>query len=135
MDKEKIALYADGFAKNMDTPYTGEEIAQVFNTFFRKFRQYTGREHPEMSKEQMKSIAIKMPVYSPYTQNEEIRAGRACEILPEQYSRIMDNYFNSRYRECNYHMHHFMAGAIRRNAAERARIVQPGESPVHIRKA
>lgn len=134
MDKETIAAYSNGFARELVTPYTGEEIAQVFNTFFRKFRQYTGREHPDMSPAQMRGIAAKMAVYGPYSKSEHIRAGRACEILPEQYSRIMDNYFNSRYRECNYHMHHFMAGQIRRNAAERARIIQPGESPVHIRK-
>lgn len=133
MNREQITALVAGFAPELKSPYTTAELAEVFDMYFRKFRNFTGREHPELKREQLYALAVMAPYYSASTSDPRLMSGEACEILPEQYSRIMDNYFASKYKGCNYHIHHFFAGQIRRNAAERAGIVHRGETPVHIR--
>lgn len=134
MNREQIAHTMEAFAAEQKTPYTAEELTEVFDLYFRKFRLYTGREHPEPKNGKLYTLAKVLPYYGAETNDPRLMTGAACEILPEQYSRIMDNYFASKYRGCNYHIDHFFAGQIRRNAAERAGIIHRGEKPVHNRR-
>ena len=133
MNRDQIKAWVAGFAPELNSPYTAEELAEVFDLYLHKFRLFTGREHPELKREQLRALAVIVPYFSASTSDPRLMSGEACEILPEQYGRIMDNYFASKYKGCNYHIHHFFAGQIRRNAAERAGIVRRGETPVHIR--
>lgn len=133
MNRKEIEEAMTAFTEKKQSPYTAEELAEVFDLFFHKFRLFTGREHPEPKPGKLFTLAVVLPYYSATTTDPRLISGKACEILPEQYGRIMDNYFASKYRGCNYHIDHFFAGSIRRNAAERAGILRRGEKPVHIR--
>lgn len=135
MNREQIAHTMKAFAAEQHTPYTAEELTEVFDLYFHKFRLFTGREHPEPKTGKLYTLAKVLPYYSATTNDPRLMTGEACEILPEQYGRIMDNYFASKYRGCNYHIDHFFAGQIRRNAAERAGIIRRGEKPVHNRRS
>jgi len=134
MNREQIAALVAVIPPEIYRPYTDGEITEVLDLFFRKFRFFTGREHPEPRRDQFKFFSCMLPYYSNTTKDPQLMTGEACEILPDQYSRIMNEYFNTRYPHCNYHIHHFLAGKIRRNAAERAGIVHHGENPVYVRQ-
>lgn len=86
-------------------PYTLTEVLEVFRHFFTKHYEYIGN-HPPVRKAQIIRFVDAMPYLTAYT-------GGINVIDPEEYTAIIDTYFESKFKYCNYRINHFFSGKIR----------------------
>lgn len=94
--------------KQADSPYTLQEVLDVFAYFFDAYREAIGEDHPPIRREQIKRIVEAMPYYDKLPNSP----GHP-DILPEDYPVLIDSYFRTPFRNCNYHINHFFSGDIR----------------------
>ena len=91
---------------NFDYPFCLEDCLFVFKTFFNAYKKYTGQIHPPLKAEQIRKIMVHMPYcFSSYD--------RFIDFEPEDYSPMIEAYFRTNYRNCNYRINHFFSGQIR----------------------
>lgn len=88
-------------------PYTIEETLKVFWYFFSRYEEFTGEPHPPVKSGQIKRLAKAMP----YMGNDIISA--VADIKPDEYPEIIDRYFNTPFKNCDYRINHFFSGKIR----------------------
>ena len=88
-----------------DHPYTLKEVLEIFQYFFTKHYEYIGN-HPPVSKAQIIRFLDAMPYLTAYT-------GGINVIDPLEYPDIIDEYFESDFKNCNYRINHFFSGKIR----------------------
>lgn len=109
-------LVEDVYFEFDDHPYTLQEVLSVFRHFFDRFYEYIGN-HPPVRKEHIRIFVEVMPWPSEYL--------GGCDVIdPEEYPAIIDEYFESDFKDCNYRIHHFFSGKIRlitRKKVERAK--------------
>ena len=94
------SAYPDGL------PYTFIECLGVFLYFFRAYKKHTGADHPPLKREQIKRIMIKMPFYDDCQY-------RIADIDPAEYPVLIDAYFRTPFRGCDYRINHFFSGRVR----------------------
>lgn len=88
-----------------DSLWNAEDYLSVFQDFFKAYRFFTGREHPEISYSQIVNIMDRMPFAD---QNEEI------PVEPGDYTiHLIPAYFCDSSLECDHSIYHFFSGRIR----------------------
>lgn len=92
----------------IETPYTLQEVLDVFAYFFDAYEAEMGEVHPPIRKEQIKRIIQTMPYYD----RTDITAGYT-DISPEEYPILIDAYFQTPFKNCNYRINHFFSGMVR----------------------
>lgn len=94
--------------KEVDSPYTLQEVLDVFAYFFKAYEEETAEIHPPIRKEQIKRIIQTMPYY-----DKDGMAGGYSDVEPEAYPVLIDAYFRTPFRNCNYRINHFFSGSVR----------------------
>ena len=110
-------MVEDAYLEFVDHPYTLEEVLGVFKCFFDRFHEYFDN-HPPISEEQIIFILEVMPYQTTCTKGVNF-------IDPWEYPAIIDEYFESDFKNCNYRINHFFSGKIRlitRKKVERKKI-------------
>ena len=89
-----------------DYPYSEEEVAAIFETYYKYYRKYMGCEHPNLSTENIKQIAEKLPY---------VDDSHRCiqDIEPTEYEELISKHFRTKYKNCDYNINHFVSGYIR----------------------
>lgn len=86
-------------------PYSFEECMMVFRYFFERYEQFAGQAHPPIKAEQIAAICRIMPFAD--------RPGTIPDYDPSIYTELIDRYFRTPFRSCNYRINHFFSGQIR----------------------
>lgn len=86
--------------------YSLEDALNVFRCFFARFEVFTGEAHPAIKKGQIAELMAAMPYI-------DGRRSGLCDIEPEAYPEIIDRYFETPFRDCNYRINHFFSGRVR----------------------
>lgn len=94
--------------RGIESPYTFNEVLDVFEYFFNAYENATGEAHPPIKKEQIARIIKVMPFY-----DEVPNASGCADIIPEAYPVLIDKYFETPFRNCNYRINHFFSGDVR----------------------
>lgn len=81
--------------------YTLKETLWVFLYYFWRYEQEFSRPHPNIRMRQIQRIMKIMP----YLDNGE--------LLPSVYGYIIEQHFQTKYRNCDYNINHFFSGRIR----------------------
>lgn len=88
--------FATGYAAN------DYEIDNV-SYYFRKYRQFKGKEHEPLKPSQWKKVFNK------------ITTAGDKEVLGNIFKRIVDQHFQTKYKKCDYNINHFISGRIMLN--------------------
>lgn len=83
-----------------------EEVLEIFRHFFYKYEQVRGEPHPFIRVEQVERLIDEMP-------SCEDAMGNSLELYPDNYAAMIDQYFRTKYRNCDYNINHFFSGKIR----------------------
>lgn len=90
--------------------YTIRQALEVFQYYFEKYEEASGKPHPPIRAEQIKRILGEMPwIFL------EDRGGDYEDVSPACYRAMIDQHFQTKYRGCNYNINHFFSGRIREN--------------------
>lgn len=95
------SVYADG-------PYSLEEVLGVFGYYFEQYEAYTGAPHPPIRASQIEHIIQEMPYI-----DETDKHHSTMDVDPDCYEPMIDQHFQTRYRNCDYNINHFFSGRIR----------------------
>lgn len=90
------------------SPYTLEEALSVFRYFFTKYEKSTQRPHPPLKASQIVRIIQDMPYI-----DHPAQRGAYVDIKPEDYPELIDQYFKTPFRSCDYRINHFFSGRVR----------------------
>lgn len=91
-----------------ETPYSFEESMSVFKYFFSKYEQVIGSPHPPIRASQIVRICQEMPFIFC-----EDKGGSIADVDADEYPSMIDRYFETEFRNCNYRINHFFSGRIR----------------------
>lgn len=87
-------------------PYTKDEMLNVFAYFFDSYSCRFGQEHPPLRREQIRRIIQRMPFFDDHR-------GRDVDLDAEYYPALIDSYFATPFRNCDYRINHFFSGRVR----------------------
>ena len=90
--------------RNAGTLLDLEESYEIFILFFEEFERQTATEHPPLSTANLERLLLKLP----FTAEGE-------ELDETAYRDIISPYFRQSYKNCDFHITHFLAGKIRDN--------------------
>lgn len=90
-----------------ESPYTINETLEVFRYFFERYEEFTGEAHPAIKASQVIRICKIMPFLSG-------QIGPISDVEPELYPEIIDQYFKTPFRNCDYRINHLFFGSIRK---------------------
>lgn len=88
--------------------YPFEDAMSVFRYFFEKYEEVTGEPHPPIRASQIVRICQDMPYI-----DQQSKGGSYADIDPDAYPELIDKYFQTPFRNCNYRINHFFSGRIR----------------------
>ena len=91
-----------------ETPYSFAESMSVFRYFFGAYEQAMGHPHPPIRTSQIVRICQDMPYLT-----QEYKGGSYADIDAEAYPAVIDAYFGSDFKNCDYRINHFFSGRIR----------------------
>lgn len=109
---EKIArdqydeVTEDWARRGMNFPYSVDDVLEVFAYFFSAYASFANQEHPPLRKEQIRKIIEQMPF-------TDIHHGAIADIDHDSYPVMIDSYFATPFRNCDYRINHFFSGQIR----------------------
>lgn len=95
------SVYADG-------PYSLEEVLGVFRYYFEQYEAYMGAPHPSIRASQIERIIREMPYI-----DETDKGHSTMDVDLDCYEAMIDQHFQTRYRNCDYNINHFFSGRIR----------------------
>lgn len=102
------AFAAKAYRELGEHAYTLEEILSVFRYYFEKYEEYRGEPHPNLRLEQIKRIIQIMPYL-----DKNFLSGACSDIDADCYPALIDQHFQTEYRQCDYRINHFFSGCIR----------------------
>lgn len=89
-----------------DTAYSFGEAILVFRYFFKKYEEATGEPHPAINTNQIVWICKEMPrIKNCY--------GGEIELSADEYMGLIDRYFRTPFKNCDYRINHFFSGRVR----------------------
>ena len=104
---EKFKRIAVKAYRRVDNPiFDLEEVLIIFGWYFYRYEQMRREPHPPIRTEQVERLIEEMPYC-------EGVSGDLLELYPEDYAAMIDQYFKTRYRNCDYNINHFFSGQIR----------------------
>lgn len=108
-DNNKIFMAtteADGIASN-EFRFEVMESLEVFDQYFKAYRKFTGKDHPSITLQNMASLIDKMPACY-------CKAGdREISLTSEDYTNIIETYFETDFPDCDRNINHFFSGDVR----------------------
>lgn len=90
-------------------PLPFEEILEVFKSFFSAYRDRFHEDHPNMKAEQVREIIRKIPWIDDYMKC----LCDVADIDADTYAVLIERYFRTPFRNCDYRINHFFSGQIR----------------------
>lgn len=104
---EKFKRIAVKAYRKVDNPiFDLEEVLIIFEWYFYRYEQMRREPHPPIRTEQVERLIEEMPYC-------EGMSGDLLELYPEDYAAMIEQYFKTRYRNCDYNINHFFSGQIR----------------------
>ena len=88
-------------------PYSMETVREIFRHFFVEYEATQRKPHPPVSAAQVRAILLKLPYI-----DDTGAAFAEWEVL-EIYPALINQYFQTRFRNCDYRISHFFSGKIR----------------------
>lgn len=88
--------------------YTLEEALEVFRYFFQQYEECIGEVHPPIRVSQIVRICQDMPYIFLQDRGESY-----IDVTPEDYTALIDNYFQTEFYNCDYRINHFFSGRVR----------------------
>lgn len=85
------------------------DYISVIKHYFTKYKERIGKEHPVLTIDRWEEVIDALPVIF------DDDMSRSEDIDEEQLMTIINQHFNTEYRDCDYNILHFMAGDIRKN--------------------
>lgn len=92
--------------------YSFDEAMGVFQYFFEKYEEMTGEVHPPIRASQIVRICQDMPYIDTNPGDSD---GIYEDIAADDYPVLIDKYFSTPFKNCNYRINHFFSGKIREN--------------------
>ena len=86
--------------------YSLDESMAVFSCYFEAYQQHIGQDHPPLKVRQIANIISTMD----FSIDEYYRT---IDYAPADYPALIEQYFKTRYRRCDYNINHFFSGRIR----------------------
>ena len=87
--------------------YSLDDVLSVFRYYFQEYEGIFEKAHPNIRLEQIESLIDAMP-------SIDVN-GCEAEVSPEDYEILIDQHFNTEYRNCDFNINHFFSGDIRLN--------------------
>ena len=87
-------------------PYSVDDVLAVFAYFFDAYAAEIHQPHPPLKKEQILRIIEQMPFV-------DIHHGNVADLDADAYPVMIDRYFRTPFRNCDYRINHFFSGQIR----------------------
>lgn len=88
-------------------PYSLEDYINIFRYFFDKYKDVMNEEHPPLKRERLQDIMERMP----YAYYDGELGG--ISISSCAYPYMIDDYFGTQFKNCDYRITHFMSDQIR----------------------
>lgn len=106
-DFDNFSVLVEKVFEESETVYELSEILFVFRSFFEVYEKQRGTVHPLVGEAKIRDMIQKMPYIetAPFDQQEDIDPGT--------YPSLIRAYFDTKYKNCNYHIFHFFSGRIR----------------------
>lgn len=102
------AIYKhDDFEPQGSERYTVDEYLNIFGYFFDFYKAMTGEDHPPLKRGHIKDIMERLP-YAIY--DGEIGG---VDICAAAYPELIEDYFGTQFRNCDYRIFHFMSDNVR----------------------
>ena len=101
------ALCTKAYNNIGDSFYSLKDVLWVFGLFFDTYGSYMGAPHPPIRTEQIEKIIRVMPILTPSLDEY------SNTIEPGEYATLIDSYFNTVFKNCDYRINHFFSGDIR----------------------
>lgn len=89
---------------NESRGWIAEDYLDVFGQFFKAYRHFTDREHPDISYFEMVRLMERMPWAD---------TGEKEPLEPSEYTGLIGAYFCDSGPECDHSIHRFFSGEIR----------------------
>lgn len=89
---------------NESRGWIAEDYLDVFGQFFKAYRHFTGREHPDISYFDTVRFMERMPWCD---------TGEKVPLEPSEYTGLIGAYFCDSGPECDHSIHRFFSGEIR----------------------
>lgn len=96
----------DAITAEQEYPYSLVDVLAVFDLYFSAYEQHRGERHPSLKRKQIRDAILALP-YS-----DDVRNGPAS-LDPEDYPYLIEAYFKSNFKNCDYRLPHFLSGNIR----------------------
>ena len=87
--------------------YDLEEVKEIFRYYFECYESVFGKPHPFISSSQIINIISIME------EVDDEKLNRTLYVEPETYKEMIDKYFMTAYKNCDYNINHFFSGKIR----------------------
>lgn len=87
-------------------PYSVDDVLSVFAYFFDAYAANIHQQHPPLKREQVRKLIERMPFI-------DVHHDGTADLDADAYPVMIDRYFKTPFQCCDYHIHHFFAGAIR----------------------
>lgn len=104
---QKFAKVLKGIFPGDSAVFSFEDTLEIFKYYFEAYEEHTGKVHPPINSRQIKRVISDMPVIF------DCGCGRELGVDPEDYPAMIDKYFNTNYKKCDYNINHFFSGRIR----------------------
>lgn len=91
-----------------ESPYTLDEVLSVFQYYFEQYEEYMGEPHPYLKMWQIKHIIQTMPYM-----DKDFASGACSDLDADCYPAMIDQHFQTEYKDCDYRINHFFSGCIR----------------------
>ena len=98
--------YQNVLKETPDYPYTMEEVLDIFCTFFEQYEEHRGERHPPLKRELIRKYIQLMPCKSE-------AEGEIAYYDVSEYHDMIEHYFSTPFKKCDYHIGHFFSGDIR----------------------
>ena len=89
-----------------DCPYELDSVLSVFRYYLEKYESTFKAVHPNIQLSQIEAIIEKMPYIDDVHSREVV-------IEPKDYKALIDGYFKTQFRSCDYRLNHFFSGDVR----------------------
>lgn len=108
-DFQAFSAYAEMAYKEIrESPYTLDEVLQVFRHYFEAYEKKTGQAHPRIRVEQIRHMIEIMPYL-----DKNHPGGAPDDVVADCYVDVIDQHFKTKYKNCDYNINHFFSGCIR----------------------
>ena len=98
--------YANVIDDMPDYPYSFEDVLDIFLNYFELYEEHRGESHPPLKRERIRQYIQVMPY-------QGRMSGAISDYEPFEYREMIERYFVTPFKNCDYRIGHFFSGYIR----------------------